>query len=124
MTAFPGQRQAIVLGILPFGGPKNLRLNSAMKYEHYSAPIRMLDHLIMYVHGMCAANYRQGRTIRAAFVSTNSIIQGEQVTALWKPLIYSRNIILSFGYRSLRWTNEARDMANGLLCHFRISSLL
>lgn len=60
---------------------------------------------------MCAAKYMQGTHIKAAFVSTNSIIQGEQVSALWEPLIRKFNIEITFGYRPFKWTNEARDMA-------------
>ena len=60
---------------------------------------------------LCAAKYMQGTAIRAAFVSTNSIIQGEQVSALWEPLIRTLNIEIIFGYRPFRWSNEARDMA-------------
>jgi hypothetical protein len=60
---------------------------------------------------LCAAKYMQGTPIKAAFVSTNSIVQGEQVSALWEPLIKSLNIEIIFGYRPFKWTNEARDMA-------------
>lgn len=60
---------------------------------------------------LCAAKYMQGTSIKAAFVSTNSIVQGEQVSALWEPLIKQHNIEIIFGYRPFRWTNEARDMA-------------
>ncbi len=60
---------------------------------------------------LCAANYMQGTSIKAAFVSTNSIIQGEQVSALWKPLIKDFNIEIIFGYRPFKWTNEAKDVA-------------
>ena len=60
---------------------------------------------------MCAARYMQGTKIKAAFVSTNSITQGEQVSALWEPLIRHLNIELIFGYRPFKWTNEARDVA-------------
>ena len=60
---------------------------------------------------ICAAKYMQGTHIKAAFVSTNSIIQGEQVSALWEPLIRQFNIEIIFGYRPFKWTNEARDMA-------------
>lgn len=60
---------------------------------------------------LCAAKYMQGTNIKAAFVSTNSIIQGEQVSALWEPLIRHLHIELIFGYRPFKWTNEARDIA-------------
>ncbi len=45
--------------------------------------------------------------IRAALVSTNSITQGEQVAAIWKPLFEQYNIHFDFAYRTFRWDSEA-----------------
>jgi hypothetical protein len=48
--------------------------------------------------------------IRCAFVSTNSICQGEQVGILWGDLL-ARGVHLHFGHRTFQWTNEARGNA-------------
>ena len=45
--------------------------------------------------------------IRAALVSTNSITQGEQVAALWKPLFEQYGVHFDFAYRTFRWDSEA-----------------
>ena len=45
--------------------------------------------------------------IRAAFVSTNSITQGEQVAAIWQPLFERWGIHIDFAYRTFRWDSEA-----------------
>ena len=45
--------------------------------------------------------------IKAALVSTNSITQGEQVSAIWKPLFDRFNIHIDFAYRTFRWDSEA-----------------
>lgn len=45
--------------------------------------------------------------IKAAFVSTNSITQGEQVAILWKPLFEQYGIHFNFAYRTFRWDSEA-----------------
>lgn len=45
--------------------------------------------------------------IRAAFVSTNSITQGEQVAGVWKPLYDRFNIHIDFAHRTFRWDSEA-----------------
>ena len=58
-----------------------------------------------------AAKYLQGTSIRAAFVSTNSIMQGEQVAAVWKPLFDMFGIRIDFGYRTFKWSNEAKGKA-------------
>ncbi|MBK9426387.1 MAG: class I SAM-dependent DNA methyltransferase [Gammaproteobacteria bacterium] len=47
---------------------------------------------------------------RAAFVSTNSICQGEQVAALWGWLL-ARGIHIHFAHRTFSWSNEARGVA-------------
>ena len=44
---------------------------------------------------------------RAALVSTNSITQGEQVAAIWKPLKELFGIHIDFAYRTFRWDSEA-----------------
>ena len=44
---------------------------------------------------------------RTALVSTNSITQGEQVAAIWKPLKELFGIHIDFAYRSFRWDSEA-----------------
>jgi hypothetical protein len=58
-----------------------------------------------------AAKHMTGTNIRAAFVSTNSITQGEQVSAVWKPLFDMFDIHIDFGYRTFRWSNEAKGKA-------------
>ena len=45
--------------------------------------------------------------IRAALVSTNSITQGEQVAAIWKPLFDRFGIHIDFAYRTFQWDSEA-----------------
>lgn len=50
------------------------------------------------------------RRIRCAFVSTNSICQGEQVGVLWGEL-HRRGVRLSFAHRTFKWTNEAPGKA-------------
>lgn len=45
-----------------------------------------------------------------AFVSTNSICQGEQVSLLW-PYILSKNLEIGFAYNSFKWENNAKNKA-------------
>lgn len=64
---------------------------------------------IDYVSGWYfkAASFMQGTAIRTAFVSTNSITQGEQVAGVWKPLYDRFGIHVDFAYRTFRWDSEA-----------------
>ena len=51
-------------------------------------------------------------SIRAALVSTNSITQGEQVAAIWKPLKDLFGIHIDFAHRTFRWDSEASIKAH------------
>ena len=61
-----------------------------------------------------AAQYIQNTQIRAALVSTNSITQGEQVAAVWKPLYDLFSIEIIFAHRTFDWTV---DHANAAAVH-------
>ena len=50
---------------------------------------------------------RYSKDTRAALVSTNSITQGEQVAAIWKPLKELFDIHIDFAHRTFRWDSEA-----------------
>ena len=54
-----------------------------------------------------AAQLMQHTNIRAALVSTNSITQGEQVAAIWKPLKEMFGVHIDFAHRTFRWDSEA-----------------
>lgn len=60
-----------------------------------------------------AAEYMEGKkNITAAFVSTNSIVQGDQEAPLWYPLMSHFNMQILFAWRSFQWFNEADNMAH------------
>lgn len=69
---------------------------------------------IDYVSGWYfkAAQMIANTNIKVAFVSTNSITQGEQVAAVWKPLYDRFNIHIDFAYRTFRWDSEASVKAH------------
>ncbi|MCG3199878.1 MAG: hypothetical protein GHCLOJNM_04406 [bacterium] len=69
--------------------------------------------LLDYVSGwyLRASEYLHGTEIRAAFVSTNSITQGEQVGVLW-PELFRRGIKIHFAHRTFSWMSEARGKAH------------
>lgn len=59
-----------------------------------------------------AAKYmQQFHETKAAFVSTNSISQGEQVGILWNELFNMYHIKIHFAHRTFSWSNEARGNA-------------
>ena len=54
-----------------------------------------------------AAKLMEHTAVRTAFVSTNSITQGEQVAGVWKPLYDRFGIHIDFAHRTFRWDSEA-----------------
>ena len=54
-----------------------------------------------------ASQLMKNTAIRTAFVSTNSITQGEQVAGVWKPLYERFGIHIDFAHRTFRWDSEA-----------------
>ena len=59
-----------------------------------------------------SAHMMQNTIIRAALVSTNSITQGEQVAAVWKPLMDKYSVHIDFAHRTFRWDSEASLQAH------------
>ncbi|WP_423907134.1 class I SAM-dependent DNA methyltransferase [Candidatus Spongiihabitans sp.] len=58
-----------------------------------------------------AVDYIADTDIRCAFVSTNSITQGEQVAPLWNELRARNKTHIHFAHRTFKWSNEGRGKA-------------
>ncbi len=65
-----------------------------------------------YVSGwfMKAADFMSVTIADSAFVATNSICQGIQVSALW-PALFNKEVHISFAYPSFKWSNLASNNA-------------
>lgn len=68
-----------------------------------------LDYIVGWFYK--ASEYIQGTSIKVAFVTTNSITQGEQVSLIWPLLFRKFDIKLHFAYRTFRWASDARGQA-------------
>lgn len=73
------------------------------------AGIGILDYVSAWYEK--ASRYIAGTRIRVAFVSTNSITQGEQPGVLW-PDLFRRGIKIHFAHRTFPWKSEARGAAH------------
>ncbi|MEI7502237.1 MAG: DNA methyltransferase [Paludibacter sp.] len=58
-----------------------------------------------------AAKYIQNTQTKVAFVSTNSIVQGEQTIILWGQMLNKYGIKIHFAHRTFKWSNEAKGNA-------------
>ena len=108
------ERANYVMGNPPFVGAKFLnegqRADVAMVFEGIDSA-GLLDFVAAwYVKAARYAGRAEGNQPRFAFVSTNSITQGEQVGVLWGWLL-ARGMHIHFAHRTFQWSNEARGMA-------------
>lgn len=108
----PAERCSYVLGNPPFLGKtyqskeQKADLAAVMQGIHGAGD---LDFVCSWY--VLAARYMQGRTgTRGAFVSTNSITQGEQVAVLWGEM-QRLGMHTHFAHRTFQWTNEASGKA-------------
>lgn len=58
------------------------------------------------------AEYMQNTSVQAGLVSTNSVVQGEQVVAIWKPIIHRFSIHFNFAWQSFVWNSESNSKAH------------
>jgi hypothetical protein len=103
---------SFIIGNPPFIGSNimsQLQRNQIVKEFENIQGSGVLD----YVTGwyLKAAKYIQDTTIKVAFVSTNSIVQGEQTSILWGQLINKYGIKIHFAHRTFKWSNEAKGNA-------------
>ena len=102
----PTDRLSYIIGNPPFVG---YAYQSKEQKEDLTNLMKGFGSNIDYVAGWYykASELIQNNNIRCALVSTNSIIQGEQVTAIWKPMFEKFGIHIDFAYRTFRWDNES-----------------
>ena len=109
----PPSRCSYILGNPPFVGAKfqddkqreDVKHVAGLRIKNYG----LLDYVTLWY--IRAASYMDSTEIRCAFVSTNSICQGEQVAVLWKYL-FGLNMTITFAYRAFPWESEARGKAH------------
>lgn len=109
----PATRCAFVLGNPPFVGKKEQNARQKQDMAGLFGDIQgagVLDYVCGWYRK--AAAYIQGTRTRVAFVSTNSITQGEQVGVLWKDLQERFGIRIHFAHRTFAWQSEARGKAH------------
>ncbi len=101
-----------ILGNPPFIGSKMMTEPQRTTIKHLFGNVPGAG-VMDFVAGwyVKAAQAIQGTNFRCAFVSTNSISQGEQVGILWKHLVQQYGIKIHFAHRTFRWSNEAKGIA-------------
>jgi len=103
--------EVFIMGNPPYLGSKLQDKNQKEDIEIVFGDIKnskILDYIAIWFY--LGAKFIQNTNSKYAFVSTNSICQGEQVGVLW-PIIYDYNLNIDFAHTSFKWTNNAKDNA-------------
>ena len=107
----PAAQLSFMLGNPPFVGSKLMSAEQREDLLAVAGPLEgagVLDFVSAWY--LKAAHYIGSHPVRAAFVSTNSITQGEQVGVLWGAML-QMGMRIFFAHRTFRWNNEAKGVA-------------
>ena len=110
-SVVPRERLSYIMGNPPFVG---YTYQSDSQKADLAFAAAKLGKNIDYVAGWYykASEYIQHTNVKVAFVSTNSITQGEQVSTIWKPLFNVFGIHIDFAHKTFRWDSEANSIAH------------
>jgi hypothetical protein len=110
-TVVPKGELSYILGNPPFNGARTMLSRQKDDMGVVFGDLKGLGNLD-YVTAWYkkAADMMKGTNIRSAFVSTNSIVQGEQPGILWKELM-RMGIHINFGVPTFKWSNDASGKA-------------
>ena len=105
------QELTFIIGNPPFIGQAMRTKEQAADIQDVFYPLKIGGKLD-YVSGWFkkAADFMKNTRIRTAFVSSNSICQGESINLLWK-LFHDEGIVINFAHRTFLWTSEATEKA-------------
>jgi hypothetical protein len=103
-----------IIGNPPFVGSKMMseqQRNEVKTLFNNKAGSGVLDYVTAWYKK--AANYMiiNNPHLKCAFVSTNSITQGEQVNLLWQTLLQEHAVQIYFAHQTFKWSNEAKGIA-------------
>lgn len=104
--------ETYICGNPPYKGNARKSEDQKADLQHVLSPIIKKWGIVDYVCGwfLKAFNYSQATTSEFCFVATNSVSQGQQVSAFWRPLI-EKGLEIKFAVRSFKWSNLAANDA-------------
>lgn len=109
----PAAKLNYIMGNPPFNGTRTMtkaqKEDVAFVFGKKWKSLNSMDYVACWYKK--AADYIADTHIVCGFVSTNSIVQGEQVPALWKPLFETYGIQIKYAWQTFVWNNEARAQA-------------
>jgi hypothetical protein len=112
-SVVPKNELSYIMGNPPFVGAQYMnkeQKNTLMDIFEGNKKAGVLDYVCGWYYK--ASDMMKDTNIHTAFVSTNSITQGEQVAALWKDLFNKYNIHIDFAHQTFQWDSEANMKAH------------
>lgn len=106
----PKENLRYIMGNPPFVGYAYQTSEQKADLSQFPELGKSIDYVVGWY--IKAALLMKDTFIQAAFVSTNSITQGEQVAGVWKPLMQNHGIVIDFARRTFRWDSEASIKAH------------
>ena len=109
----PPEKLNYIMGNPPFVGSSFCSESQKREIVDLFGKIK-LSNSIDYVAGWYykASKLIQSTNIRCAFVSTNSITQGEQVAPIWETLYSKFNVAIDFAWQTFVWDSETNQKAH------------
>ena len=102
-------QETYILGNPPYSGSRKQTKAQKSDLEHvFHTEYKTLDYICAWFY--LAANYIRGYNAKSAFVSTNSLSQGELVALTW-PRVLRDGIEIGFAHKDFKWQNNAKDNA-------------
>lgn len=101
-----------IMGNPPFVGYSNQSEEQKIELSQFSEDVKSyssLDYVAAWY--LKTTKYIADKHIMCAFVSTNSICQGEQAVWLWEPLCRD-GIVINFAYQTFIWSSNSLDTAH------------
>lgn len=112
-TLLPPAQCGYIIGNPPFIGQSHQSKKQREQMRRLTNPNGKTASPLDYVGAwfLKAGAYTQGHNVSFAFVSTNSIVQGEQVGLLWPALLDQYKLDIAFAHQTFAWGSEARGKA-------------
>lgn len=112
-----------VIGNPPYKGSRGQNSTQKQDMDMILSKIdgyKYLDYIAIWFEKL--NRYIKGTFAKGAFVSTNSICQGDQAGIFW-PHIFENGIGIQFAYTSFKWTNNAKNVAGVMVCIISLSNI-
>ena len=110
-SVVPKDKLNYIMGNPPFVGMKE-QTDENKKDMQLVVPLKkfkQLDYVACWYFK--AAKFIEQTNIEVAFVSSNSIVQGEQALTIWKYLFENEKIVFNFAHTTFKWSSESKNSA-------------